>query len=160
MSKFLTMEVAPCSTSIHTSLYFIASCAARVVFPVNGVTTIAGTTYYNLQVGNATTQTAGQIYTLGSNVTVTNVLTVGPSSGSYTQTFADGGNTITLSGTGTPFVVQSNGAYAAPGTVNYTGNGATTITSLSSISSVSVLVVGGGGGGGGVIGGGEFGSGP
>jgi len=59
----------------------------------DGASTVASmsdggnTGYYNLQIGNATTQTSGQTYTLDGAVTATNNLTLGPSSGSNTQTF-------------------------------------------------------------------------
>ena len=85
-----------------------------------------------MEVGNATTQTAGRTYTLGANTTVTNVLTIGPSSGSYTQTLNMAGKTLTLSGTGTPLIKNTNGAYTpgAGDVINYTGNGATNIASM------------------------------
>ncbi|PJB50012.1 MAG: hypothetical protein CO102_02255, partial [Candidatus Brennerbacteria bacterium CG_4_9_14_3_um_filter_43_9] len=96
----------------------------------DGATTIKAETYYNLQAGNATTQTAGRTYTLGGNTTVSNVLTVGPSSGTNTQTLDASSYTITLSATSTPFVINTYGSFTpSTSTVSYTGAGATNAAS-------------------------------
>lgn len=94
----------------------------------NYPTTIYPTTYYNLQVANSTSgYSAGRAYNLGGNTTVTNVFTAGPGGGSYTHVFSPNGNTLTLSNSGTPFVLQSFMTITASGIINYTGNGATNI---------------------------------
>ena len=100
--------------------------AGTVDFTGDGATTIPAVSYFNLQVGNA----AGlgtDTYTLGGNTTVWGVLTIGYGSGNV-ETLADGGYNLTISGTGTPFVI-SNGAYSPTGTMTYNGLGSTNVTS-------------------------------
>jgi hypothetical protein len=109
---------------------YIDSNTSTFNYTGDDATTIKGTTYYNLQAGNATTQTGARTYTLGGNTGVNNILTVGPSTGSYTQTLDTSSYTLTLSGTGTPFVINSKGSFTAStnSTVDYDGDGTTTIT--------------------------------
>ena len=73
-------------------------------------TFVTSTVFYNLN-----TATGGTKTLLGST-TVSNVLTVGPSS-----TFATGAFTLTLSGTGTPLVDNGTFTATAGGTVIYSG---------------------------------------
>jgi len=90
-------------------------------------TTVTATTYYNLGVGTTADATA-VTYTLGGNTTVQSVLTVGNTSSTATDTLAGSSYTLTLSGSGTPFVLTAHGTFSAgTSTVNYTGDGATTI---------------------------------
>ena len=96
----------------------------------DGNTTIASGSYYNLQAGNITTNTANRAYTLQGNTTVTKLLTVGASSGIYTNFLDASTYTLTLSGTGTVFTVNSKGEFEfSTSTVVYTGNGNTTVNS-------------------------------
>ncbi len=89
------------------------SSTSTVNFTGDGATNINGFSYYNLQIGNATTQTAARTYTLAGNAVVGGTLTIGPSSGSYTHVFDASSRTITLSGTGTIFNMQSKGDFTA-----------------------------------------------
>lgn len=73
-------------------------------------TFVTSTVFYNLN-----TSTGG-IKTLLGSTTVSNVLTVGPSS-----SFATGAFTLTLSGTGTPLVDNGTFTATAGGTVIYSG---------------------------------------
>ncbi|MDP3468580.1 MAG: hypothetical protein Q8S11_09625 [Daejeonella sp.] len=73
-------------------------------------TFVSSTVYYNLNTATGSTKT------LLGNTTVSNVLTVGPSSG-----FATGAFTLTLSGTGTPLVDNGTFTATAGGTVIYSG---------------------------------------
>ncbi len=93
----------------------------------DGSTTIAATGYANLQVGNATTQTGGRTYTLGGDITVTGTLTVGPSTGSNTQTLDGSSYTITLSNVvANVFTMQAHGSYTAGTSTIKILNGSTT----------------------------------
>jgi autotransporter-associated beta strand protein len=91
------------------------------------ITIPTSTTYYNLGIGTGTL-TNNRNYTLNGTLRVNNVLTVGPTSGSYTATLVDGGHTIVLYGAGTPFVINSKGAYSPTGNVTYEGSSATNVT--------------------------------
>lgn len=100
----------------------------------NGNTTIASGSYYNLQIGNITTNTADRTYTLQGDTTVSNVLTVGAASGTYKSILALGSTTaytLTLSGTVNPLVINTYGrafqSGVTSGTVKFTGDGATNI---------------------------------
>jgi len=94
------------------------------VYTGTSATNITGTTYYNLNIGGAATNTT---YTAAGDITVTNILTIVSSSG--TNTFSASSYTITLSGTGTPFVINATEVFTASiSTVNYTGTAATTVT--------------------------------
>lgn len=109
----------------------------------DGDTTVSSGSYYNLQIGNATTQTGARTYTLDGNATVTNVLTLGPSSGSNTHILDASSYTITLSGSTTPFVKNTYGAFTtSTGTVVYQGTAATTVAALNGTSHYYNLNVG------------------
>ncbi len=90
-------------------------------------TDVENATYYNLTVGGANASTT---YSLRGNTSVTNVLTIADSSDG-TNILSAGSYTLTLSGTGTPFVINesdTNNAFSeGTGTVTYSGAGATTI---------------------------------
>ncbi|MFA6600746.1 MAG: filamentous hemagglutinin N-terminal domain-containing protein, partial [Candidatus Omnitrophota bacterium] len=86
---------------------------------------IVGTTYYNLKVGDLPALTGARTYVLGGPTTVKNQLTVGHDSmEGHTQTFDADNKTLTLPGDGTPFVVNSKGAFLArSSTVDFNGAG-------------------------------------
>jgi hypothetical protein len=93
-----------------------------------GTTTINALSYYNLGVGTTSDATAAVTYTLGGNTTVTNVLTVGNASSTNTDILAASTFTLTLSGSGTPFVLTSKGSFTAnTSTVSYLGSSATAL---------------------------------
>jgi|GEM_PF-1969756 len=79
-----------------------------ISFPVAAVLSNAtGATYYNLNLGGSGNNTT---YTAAGNITVLNVLTI--VSSSVANTFDASSHTLTLSGTGTPFVIGTNGVFA------------------------------------------------
>ncbi len=83
-------------------------------------TTIASTTYNNLGVGT-TSDNNGVTYTLGGDTTVANILTVGNAASTAVDTLDASTHTLTLSGSSTPFVITSKGAFSAStSTVDYT----------------------------------------
>ncbi|MFC1649692.1 hypothetical protein ACFL2C_03215 [Patescibacteria group bacterium] len=97
--------------------------------------TIGGTgstTFYNLNIGPATEDEL--TYTIGTanNITVSGVLTIqdaDASGGDDTHTFDANDDIIALSGTGTPFVVDSDTVFDEDtSTVKYEGDGATNVT--------------------------------
>jgi hypothetical protein len=95
----------------------------------DGAMTIVAGTYYDLLAGVNATLTTDRIYTLGGDTTITHVLTVGPTSGVNILYLAGSTYTLTLSGSGTPFVINSSGTFtASSSTVKYTGTAATNIT--------------------------------
>jgi hypothetical protein len=115
-------------SSTKTGAFY--STAGTVNYAGAGSTNIASATYYNLQAGNDAT-ISSQTYTLAGDITVMNVLTIGPASGGNQQTLKEWGHVITLSGTGTPLVINTNGflnVQTAGDTVYYQGNGSTNIT--------------------------------
>ena len=80
-------------------------------------------TFYNLDLGD---DTETGTTTAQSNFTVLNVFSIEGSTNQHI--FNAGSKTVTLSGTGTPFVI--NGTFtSSTSTVSYTGNGATNVTS-------------------------------
>lgn len=81
-------------------------------------TNITGTTYYNLYFDYA-----GTTFTAAGDITISNVLT------NNAGTFDASNRTITLSGSGTPFV-NSGSFTASSSTVNYIGMDATTIANV------------------------------
>ena len=96
----------------------------------NNVTTALGT-YYNLEFGSTSDSSTGRTFTLGGATTVSNVLTVGNASSTNSDTFSASSYILTLSGSSTPFVVTSKGAFTyATSTVNYLGSSSTNITAL------------------------------
>jgi hypothetical protein len=94
-------------------------------------TTLAVATYYNMGVGT-TADSNAVTYTLGGDTTVTSVLTVGNAdSGGYVDLLAGSSYTLTLSGSGIPFVLPSWGDFSAgSSTVKFTGTAATTLPNL------------------------------
>lgn len=86
-------------------------------------TNVKGTTYYNLGVGTSA-DSSGVTYTLDGDTTVTHVLTVGNNNinNAATDTLSAASFTVTLSGSGTPLVVDSTwGAFSAGSSaINYT----------------------------------------
>ncbi len=83
-------------------------------------TTIAPTTYNNLGVGT-NIDSNGVTYTLGGDTTVANMLTVGNAGSNAVDTLDASSHILTLSGSSTPFVITSEGAFSAStSTVNYT----------------------------------------
>ncbi len=90
--------------------------------------TVVGATYNNLGVGTTVDITTGVIYQLAANTTVSGVLTVGNTGSTNIDTLDGSSRTLTLSGSGTPFVLTSKGAFAlGTSTVLYSGTSATTI---------------------------------
>ncbi len=87
--------------------------------------TVTAATYYNLGVGTNANGTA-TTFTLGGNTTASNLLTVGDAGSSATDILDASSFTLTLSGTGTPFVVTATwGSFTeSTSTVNYTGTAA------------------------------------
>jgi len=95
----------------------------------SGTTNINATTYFNLTTG-MTANASVTAFVLAGNTTVENRLTVGASSGS-THSFSASTFTLTLSGSGIPFVKNSSGSFATTAsTVNYTGTSSTTIATV------------------------------
>src|SRR3989344_5667177 len=85
---------------------------------------ISAETYYNL--GAGTTGDANTVaYTLAGNTIVGSVLTVGAASGAGTHSLDGSNRTLTLSATGTPFVINTQGTYTpSTSTVIYSGTSA------------------------------------
>jgi len=124
-SYTLTLSGSGTPFNINTTGSFSAG-TSTVNYTGTAATTLASVTYYNLGVGTTADSTA-VTYTLGS-ATVTNVLTVGNASSTATDTLAVT-YTLTLSGSGTPFVLTAYGAFSAgTSTVKYTASAATNIT--------------------------------
>src|ERR1035437_3111004 len=92
---------------------------------------ITAVNYYNLGVG--TTGDGNTVtYILLGNSTVSNVLTVGASSGAGIHSLNAGGTTLTLSGGGTPFVINSSGSFtSSTSTIIYSGAGSVNLASVS-----------------------------
>ncbi|MFA5954828.1 MAG: hypothetical protein WC817_04835 [Patescibacteria group bacterium] len=111
-----TLTLSGTSGTVLSNNGIFAPSSSTVVYSganAAGNTRITDVAYYNLQLTGADT------YDLGADNFVTGVLTIGVSA-----TFAPGTYTVTLSGTGTPFVV--NGTFT-PSTsiVSYSGNSPT-----------------------------------
>ena len=122
-----TITLSGTGTPFVNNETFTAS-TSTIKYTGNGAVTIAALTYYNLQTGLDATLTADRTYTLGGDTTVTNVLTQGPNGGAYIGYLAGSSYTLTLSGTGTPWSMYSNGYFTADtSTVKYKGNGDTNI---------------------------------
>src|SRR3989344_2830901 len=85
---------------------------------------ISAETYYNL--GAGTTGDANTVaYTLAGNTIVGSVLTVGAASGAGPHSLDGSNRTLTLSATGTPFVINTQGTYTpSTSTVIYSGTSA------------------------------------
>ena len=99
---------------------------STVIYTGTSATNIKATTYNNLNLGGAATTTT---YTAAGDITVTSVLTIVSSSGA--NTFDASTRTITLSGTGTPFIIGTNGVFTySTSTIVYSG--ATTPTNVTS----------------------------
>jgi hypothetical protein len=127
---------------------------STVNFSTGSNITVTADTYYKLNIGTVVPQFQGDepiTYTLGGNTTVTNVLTIGNAGMFNAHTLALNNYTLTLSGSGTPLVVNSMGGFnAGTGTVTYTST--TGVTALSSIAMTSSyafnnLIIDGDGGG-------------
>ena len=105
----------------------LTTTSSTVNYTGTSATTVAGgITYANLNLGTAATA-AARSWTLGSGTTtVSGVLTLNtPSSG--TNTFDISSRTLTLSGSGTPLVTNSQTITVTSSTVNYTGTTATNV---------------------------------
>ncbi|MDI6821015.1 MAG: hypothetical protein QMD65_02425 [Patescibacteria group bacterium] len=85
---------------------------------------MASATYYNLTVGSSTATTTYVVY--GGDLIIQNQFLVATSTG--TNTFNGGSATVTLTGSGTPFLFGTNAAFiAASSTFIFQGTSATTI---------------------------------
>lgn len=123
----ITLDTAATPFVINTYGSFTAS-TSTVNYAANAAQTIKAATYFNLQAGVGTSLTAARNYTLGGNVIVANVMSIGPTGGNYTATLNPSTYTVILSGTSVPLNVNSKGAVSgSAGTVNYIGDGPTTI---------------------------------
>ncbi|MFA7244068.1 MAG: hypothetical protein WC080_02170 [Patescibacteria group bacterium] len=94
---------------------FTAS-TSTVKYTGTGPVNVTSATYYNLYIDKA-----GQTYTAAGDITANNVLTINAG------TFNASNKTITLSGSGTPFVATGTFTYSTS-TIKYTGSSATNIT--------------------------------
>jgi len=103
---------------------------STVIYTGSSATNITATSsyfiYYNLNIGGSDTTTT---YTAAGNITVSHILTIVSSSG--TNTFDASSRTITLSGTGTPFVISASEVFT-PSTSTVIYSGATTATNVTS----------------------------
>ncbi|MEI6144012.1 MAG: LamG-like jellyroll fold domain-containing protein [Candidatus Berkelbacteria bacterium] len=94
----------------------------NVTYNGSSATNIAIATYYNLGVGTTSDSNAGVTYTAGGAITVSNILTIGNAGSTNSDIFSGSSNVITLSGTGTPFVITTKGSFTyATSTIAYTG---------------------------------------
>ena len=90
-------------------------------------TNIAAATYYSLFVGDSANST-NTTYTLGGNVSAFG-LTIGASSGTGTHTLDASDKTLTITGTGAVFTVNSKGAFSgSTSTVIYAPSSPGTVT--------------------------------
>ncbi len=99
----------------------VTALAGTVSFYGNGNQSIPAITYTNLQTANSGTKT------LAGNTTVISVLTFGGASANLDLS----GNTLTLSGSGNPFLVTGGGTFiSSTSTVIYSNSGATNIAGV------------------------------
>jgi len=98
---------------------------------IGSTSTIEGTTYVNLGVGTSANATA-VTYTLAANTGSSNTVTIGHTSSAAADTLAASSYTLTLSGSGTPLNITSQGVFDdGTSTVVYTsGSGTTALASI------------------------------
>jgi hypothetical protein len=90
----------------------------------------SGFSYYNLGAGT-TADSSNVSFNLGGSTTVTHVLTVGATSGTGAHTLVAGSNTLTLSGTDSPMVVNTQGSFSSgTGTVSFENTTSATVPGL------------------------------
>ncbi|MDI6734245.1 MAG: hypothetical protein QMD50_01985 [Patescibacteria group bacterium] len=104
---------------------FTAGTSKIVYAGTTTATNVAGTTYYNIDIGSSTATTT---FTLAGDTTVSNVMTIITSTG--TNTLNGSTRTLIFSGTGIPFIINerpiASAFSASNSTVRYTGGGSTT----------------------------------
>jgi len=98
--------------------------ASTVVYSGSSATNVTSTTYNNLNIGGSGTTAT---YTAVGDITVNSVLTIVESTG--TNEFNASNRTITLAGSGTPFIINASEVFTySTSTVKYTGGSDTYIT--------------------------------
>ncbi|MEK7465512.1 MAG: hypothetical protein AAB631_01920, partial [Patescibacteria group bacterium] len=123
---------ATCTGALNTVIPFCVSGTftigtSTINYTATSSVTLAAVAYYNFGVGT-TADSSAVTFTLGGNATAAGVVTVGNAGSGNSDTLALSIATLTLSSSGTPFVITSKGTLSGgTGTVSYTATTATTI---------------------------------
>ena len=127
-SQTLTLSASSATAWNITAKGGFTCATSTVNYLGTSATTVKALTYYKLGVGTTSDTAAAVTYTLGGNISVGSVLTIGNISSTNSDILDGSSYTIDFTGTGTVFTITTKGTFtASTSNVTYNGNGATTV---------------------------------